>query len=163
MAVVKQRHTLRRLGSDDGFSGNWDGQWEAASSSEEYEYYRDLNDDGGGNQWLDSADSDSLTPEQIVTYVSLGLLGFMTLLCLACHPEVVSVPCRALRDWCFSRSSLVGGALEMNGGMDSDYAGGRVVETPMKKKKKKKKKKEEEEPSRSGDGGLKFPQDIGLL
>ncbi len=157
MAVGKQRHNLRRLGNDDGFSGEWDGQWEATSSEEEY--YRDLNDDGRGDEWLDSADPDSLTPEQIVTYVSLGLLGFMTLLCLACHPEVVSVPCGALRDWCFSRSPLVGGALEMNGGIDGDYVGGRAAETPMKKKTKMK----EEEQSRSGDGGLELSKDIGLL
>ena len=156
MAVGKKRHTLRRLGNDDDFSGEWDGQWEASSSEEEY--YRDFNDDGRGEEWLDSADPDSLTPEQIVTYVSLGLLGFMTLLCLACHPEVVSVPCGALRDWCFSRSSLVGGVLEMNGGIDGDYVGGRAAETPTKKKKKKKK---EEIPS--GDGGLELSKGIGLL
>lgn len=155
MTVGKKRHTLRRLGNDDGFSGEWDGQWEASSSSEEY--YRDFNDDGRGDEWLDSADPDSLTPEQIVTYVSLGLLGFMTLLCLACHPEVVSMPCGALRDWCFSRTSLVGDVLQKNGGIDGDYVGGRAAETPTKKKKKKK-----EEVS-SSDGGLELSKGIGLL
>ncbi len=152
MAAGEQRHPHRRLSSDDGFSGQWDGQWKAASSAEEY--YGDLNDDGEGNEWLDTAGPDSLTPEQIVTYVGLGILGFMALLCFASYPEVVAVPCRSLRDWCFSRSSLVNGALEMNCGSDGDYVGGRA---------KTKKKKKKEEPSKSGDGGFEMSKDIGLL
>ncbi|KAL3783948.1 hypothetical protein ACHAW5_010462 [Stephanodiscus triporus] len=151
----EHRHPRRGLEGDDGFSGKWDGQWQADSN----EYYRDCigdecpDDDSAREGWFDSVDSNSLTPEQIVTYVTLGILGFMTLLCLVCYPEIVSVPCMALRDTC---CSLLSGSSGIDGGSDGDYVGGRELETPRSKKKKKK-----------GDeltkGGLESSKDVELV
>lgn len=113
--ILSPRH--RHL--DNDFTGQWNGQWYADSSS----YNADCtgsscNDDGSG--WLDTADPEALTPEQIITYVSLGILGFMTLLCLVCYPEIISVPSRALLNWCCNDSSLANGA-----DAEGDFVGGR--------------------------------------
>jgi hypothetical protein len=134
----RRRHNplIRRLGNDDGFSGKWDGQW-TVSSSNEYDCKSNCNDDNARVEgWIDDVDPDALTSEQIVTYVGLGILGFMTMLCLVCYPEIISVPCISLRDWCFSPKSLVDGAIDV-GGDGGEYVGGRAeTETPTRKKRK---------------------------
>jgi hypothetical protein len=142
--IRQRRHPLhRRLGNDDGFTGKWDGQWTASSSAEYGCDGSNCNDDDGRSEgWIDNVDPEALTPEQIVTYVSLGILGFMTLLCLVCYPEIIAVPCKSLRDWCFSplmREVDGGGGVGKGGGggLDGvDYVGGRAeaeTDTPTKK------------------------------
>jgi hypothetical protein len=118
-AVAVEMLSARHRHLDNDFTGQWNGQWHADSSS----YNADCtgsscNDDGSG--WLDTADPEALTPEQIITYVSLGILGFMTLLCLVCYPEIISVPSRALLKWCCNDSSLANGA-----DAGGDFVGGR--------------------------------------
>ena len=106
---------------DNDFTGQWNGQWHADSSSYDADCTgSSCNDDGSG--WLDAADPEALTPEQIVTYASLGLLVFMTLLCLVCYPEIISVPSRALLNGCCSCNdpSLAHGA-----DAGGDFVGGR--------------------------------------
>ena len=116
--MMSPRHRLL----DSDFTGQWNGQWYADSSSDNNAdcFGSSCNDDGNG--WLDTADPEALTPEQIITYVSLGILGFMTLLCLVCYPEIISVPCRALLNWwcCNNDSSLTNGA-----DAGGDFVGGR--------------------------------------
>ena len=85
--------------NEDGWTGEWNGEWTA---TDDMSFVCD--DDGGciqtkpsgsdssgsssNSMWYDNGDL--LTPEQIVTYVSLGALTFMTLLCCLCYPEIIT-------------------------------------------------------------------------
>jgi len=84
--------------NNDGWTGEWNGEWTATDDMS-----FECDDDGGCKQtkpsgsdsnsssnsmWYDNGDL--LTPEQIITYVSLGALTFMTLLCCLCYPEIIT-------------------------------------------------------------------------
>jgi len=103
--------------------------------------------------WLDG-DSDPLawTPDQIITYVSVGILSFMTLLCCVCYPEILVVTFRKLCGCCLGGSvAAVGGAgadgtdEEMGGG----YVGGMQENEPKKKKKRRSRSSTKSSGSRS--------------
>ena len=121
---------------NDGWTGEWNGEWTA---TDDMSFVCD--DDGGCIQTKPSGNSDSgssnsmwydngdlLTPEQIITYVSLGALTFMTLLCCLCYPEIITVGCNK----CLGRSTRnVDEDIEGGG----DYVGGKIEDEGKKKKK----------------------------
>jgi len=96
-----QYHLRRHLednNSGDNENDGWTGEWTATDDMS-----FECDDDGGCKQtkpsgsdsnsssnsmWYDNGDL--LTPEQIITYVSLGALTFMTLLCCLCYPEIIT-------------------------------------------------------------------------
>ena len=88
--------------------------------------------------WIDNVNPDSLTPEQIITYVSLGLLTFMVMLfCCVCYPELVFMGLKKLFCGCCGlgdgkRGSAGAGTDE---GLDgADYV--RQNDTKVKRKSK---------------------------
>lgn len=123
---------------NDGWTGEWNGEWTA---TDDMSFVCD--DDGGCKQskpsgsdssgssnsmWYDNGDL--LTPEQIVTYVSLGALTFMTLLCCLCYPEIITMGCNK----CLGRSNTRTVDEDIEGG--GDYVGGKLEDEGKKKKKK---------------------------
>lgn len=131
---------------EDEWNGEWDGQWTA---NEEDDYVYDCDENCQENKasgkkndddmWY-ASDELALTPDQIITYVTLGILGFMTLLCCVCYPEILVVPCGKLCGYCCGAGgegvNSIGG-LEEGADMDSDYVGGKQ-RTDTKKRRKSK-------------------------
>ena len=124
--------------NNDGWTGEWNGEWTATDDMS-----FECDDDGGCKQtkpsgsdssstsnsmWYDNGDL--LTPEQIITYVSLGALTFMTLLCCLCYPEIITVGCNK----CLGRNTSrnLDEDIENGGG---DYVGGKLEDEGKKKKK----------------------------
>ena len=42
--------------------------------------------------WRDD-DYQGISPERLITYVSIGILTFMSLLCCICYPEIAFLAC----------------------------------------------------------------------
>lgn len=117
-------HHQQHRSLDQEFTGEWNGQWYADGSSSNYGCNGDNcnDDDGTGSNsknrstgmWIDNVNPDSLTPEQIIAYVSLGLLAFMIMLfCCVCYPELVLMGMKKL--FC--------GCCGLGGGADSGVKG----------------------------------------
>lgn len=153
---ISQHH--RRLeDAESEWTGEWNGEWQAAENDDiNYECAGDnCNDDdtrAETGMWLDSADETSiLTPEQIITYVSVGLICFMTLLCCVCYPEILVVGYAKMCGCCglgpgVKAASGAGGVDEMDAENGGEYMGGRQEE---KKKKRRKSKSRDRSSSRT--------------
>merc|ERR1719356_474043 len=116
--------SMRRLededGDDGGFLGYWNGIWRA-SDDQVYECVgENCNDDDLGGSWLVDNPSD-LTENEIITYVSVGIVVFMALLCCFCYPEILILTFNRMCGCCCPRGdqNAVSG-----GGRESDYVGG---------------------------------------
>lgn len=128
------------------WNGEWNGEW-TANDDASYE----CNDPNGcdsssssssnsaesNSMWLDNGDM--LGPEQIITFVSLGILAFMTLLCCVCYPEILTIGCQKLCSCCMGgggnnkdKSAVVDEELEGGG----DYVRQDTEGSGKKKKKK---------------------------
>lgn len=131
----QHRHQRRSL--EQEFSGEWNGKWYADGSTSNYGCNgNNCNDDDGtgsssksrsSGMWIDNVNPDSLTPEQIITYVSLGLLAFMTMLfCCVCYPELVLMGMKKLFCGCcgldggggVKGTAAAGGGVDDEGGAD---------------------------------------------
>lgn len=98
---------------------------------------------------------DSLTPEQIITYVSLGLLVFMTLLfCCVCYPELVLMGLKKLFCGCCG----LGGGGDAKVSADENLAEGADYVRQDEKKVKKKSKSPNKSKSKS-----KSSKDVELV
>lgn len=142
----QNQHNHRSLESE--FTGEWNGQWYANGGSSNYGCNGgNCNDDDGTGSssstktqntgmWIDNVNPDSLTPEQIITYVSLGLLAFMTLLfCCVCYPELVLMGLKKLFCGCCG----LGGGRDTKVSADENLAEGADYVRQDEKKVKKKK------------------------
>lgn len=123
----QHRHQRRSL--EQEFTGEWNGQWYADGSTSNYGCNgNNCNDDDGtgsssksrsSGMWIDNVNPDSLTPEQIITYVSLGLLAFMTMLfCCVCYPELVLMGMKKLFCGCCGLGGK--GTAAAGGGVDDE-------------------------------------------
>lgn len=148
---------LRRKLEDEAnnWTGEWNGEWTAANNDDiVYECDGDdCNDDdssrnSGSSMWLDDGDRSALTPDQIITYVSVGILSFMVLLCCCCYPEILVMAYGKFCGRCpgaagASNKSAVEGDGDDEGG---DYVGGRQDDGGSGKKKKKKRRSSSNSP-----------------
>ena len=159
--VQQQRRKLEDNG-DDYWTGEWDGSWTAATDyATAYQCDGDdCNDDASrahDDMWIDNDQSISwATPDEIITYVSIGILGFMTLLCCVCYPEILMFGWNKMCGCCVRGggaakgtgvSAAAVGNDEVEGG---DYVGGRQEEEDEGKKKKKKRSSRSRSGSRKG-------------
>mmetsp|Transcript_14099 Transcript_14099/g.34123 ORF Transcript_14099/g.34123 Transcript_14099/m.34123 type:complete len:298 (+) Transcript_14099:32-925(+) len=139
VATASKQH--RTLEDEEDWTGQWNGEWQAADDAT---YAKNGDDDDGAaassGMWLDN-DDDELTPEKIITYVSIGILSFMTLLCCVCYPEILVVGYAKMCGCC----GLPGATKDAAAGdhadgehMGTDYAGGAQDETRKKKRRKSK-------------------------
>ena len=158
---IEQQRRLDEEDNDDGWTGEWNGEWTA---NDDVSYI--CNDDNGcistkasggsdssnsNSMWLDGdASEGSITPDQIILGVSLGLITFMTLLCCFCYPELLML----------GYNKICCGKGNNKGVDDVDGEGGNLggdyvreeddVEGGKKKKKKKRMSRKSSSRSRSG-------------
>lgn len=134
----KQHRTLE----DEDWTGQWNGEWQAA---DDVTYAKNGDDDGAdsssssyNDMWLDNPD-ETLTPEKIITYVSIGIMSFMTLLCCVCYPEIVIVGYAKMCGCCGLRGATKDAAAGDHADgehIETDYVGGAQDETRKKKRRK---------------------------
>eukprot|EP00580_Thalassiosira_gravida_P001508 CAMPEP_0201603664 /NCGR_PEP_ID=MMETSP0492-20130828/4041_1 /ASSEMBLY_ACC=CAM_ASM_000837 /TAXON_ID=420259 /ORGANISM="Thalassiosira gravida, Strain GMp14c1" /LENGTH=300 /DNA_ID=CAMNT_0048067493 /DNA_START=569 /DNA_END=1471 /DNA_ORIENTATION=- len=139
----QQQQQHRRL--EEEWTGEWNGEWTASQDDDYvYECGENCNDDNAsskadsGSMWLDS-DPLAWTPDQVITYVSVGLLSFMTLLCCVCYPEILVVTFRKLCGCCLGGSAAAAGGAGADGTDEAtggDYVGGKLEKSPKKKKRR---------------------------
>mmetsp|Transcript_28355 Transcript_28355/g.59885 ORF Transcript_28355/g.59885 Transcript_28355/m.59885 type:complete len:286 (-) Transcript_28355:176-1033(-) len=141
----QQHQHNRRL--EDEWTGEWDGEWAAPSDDYVYECSGDnCNDDnnGRGSEWYES-DPDAMTPEEIITYVSIGIVVFFTMLCCVCYPEIMVLAyrkvCGCLCGCCGAGGGGAVGSGVSGGGkdenlMEGDYVGG-AQDSESKRKRRK--------------------------
>ncbi|KAL7535399.1 hypothetical protein ACHAXR_006466 [Thalassiosira sp. AJA248-18] len=137
LAAASAKQTNRKLEDEDNeWTGEWNGEW-TADQGDDYVYScngDNCNDDNtrsSGGMWLDDVDPLALTPDQIITYVTVGILSFMILLCCVCYPEILMVAyAKMCACCCCGRGVAKGG----------DYVGGKQDSDKKKKKKKKKRR-----------------------
>lgn len=139
-AAAAAPSSLRRL--EDEWTGQWNGEWTAPTD----DYVYECNDDncdgeksssssGGGGMWIDG-DPEEYTPEQIITYVSIGILSFMTLLCCFCYPEIIVVGCGKMCGCCPGANKGKPSAGEEDDDLGGDYVGGAQGGKTKKKRRK---------------------------
>jgi len=146
----------RRL--EDEWTGEWNGEW-TAPDGDDYEY--ECGDPDGcdddsrrssGGMWIENdVDGVALTPDQIITYVSAGMLAFMTLLCCVCYPEIILVAYGKLCGCC-PQGGRGSAAASSGGGADEEALEGDYVPMGEEKEVKKKKKRRKSKGSRSSSG-----------
>lgn len=141
---------------EEEWTSDWDGKW-TAQQGDDYVY--ECNEDcqenkvsGNNNDdlWL-QPDELALTPDQIITYVTLGIFGFMTLLCCVCYPEILVVPCGKLCGYCCGAGGQEVSnrdGLEEGDDTDCDYVGGKQWTETKNRRKSKKKSSTRTKPSR---------------
>lgn len=147
------------------FSGEWNGQWYADGSTTYGCNGDNCNDDDGSNSknrntgmWIDNVNPDSLTPEQIITYVSLGLLTFMVLLfCCVCYPELVLMGLKKLFCGCCGLGGQGGDDGKVTRGVDDNYLDGGADYVGGKQEKKERRK------SKSSRTKSKTQKDVELV
>ena len=93
-AAAKHGTRLRHRQLEDEDGGEWNGEWQADGDDYAYECSGDAcNDDDSSRScsgmWLDDIDPNDMSPEQIIMFVSVGILSFMTSLCCCCYPELM--------------------------------------------------------------------------
>jgi len=151
---------------DEEWTGEWNGEWTAGDDAD-YECGDNCNDDGSGasqqtSMWLDDENIDGLTAEQIITYVSVGLLSFMTLMCCVCYPEILVVGCSKMCGCCGfggvekAREKAAHG-VSVDGMEGDNYVGGRQDSGKKKKRRKSKSR------SRSRQGSRNRDRDVELV
>ncbi|EJK77062.1 hypothetical protein THAOC_01129 [Thalassiosira oceanica] len=117
------QHVRRKL-EDSGFSGEWDGSWEAASNDDvAYDCDGDSCNDGGTTRsgWNDDGLELQMSENEIITAVSVGIAAFMALLCCFCYPEILVLSCNKLCCCCCPRRDPASGEGQVYiGGKQSD-------------------------------------------
>ena len=153
-------------GGGEEWNGEWNGEW-TANDDASYE----CNDPNGcdsssssssnsaesNNMWLDNGDM--LGPEQIITFVSLGILAFMTLLCCVCYPEILTIGCQKLCSCCMGG----GGNKDKSVVVDEELEGGGDYVRQDTEGSGKKKKKKKRTSSRSRSGSRSRRKDVELV
>mmetsp|Transcript_29294 Transcript_29294/g.53595 ORF Transcript_29294/g.53595 Transcript_29294/m.53595 type:complete len:305 (-) Transcript_29294:218-1132(-) len=149
----QQQQQHRRLEEEEEeWTGEWNGEWTAPQDDAYvYECGDNCDDDTASSKassmWLDG-DPLAWTEDKIITYVSVGILSFMTLLCCVCYPEILVVTFRKLCGCCLGGSAAAAGGAGADGmdeEMGRDYVGGK-----QEKELKKKKKRRSRSSSKSG-------------
>merc|ERR1719291_902670 len=118
---LSMRHLEDEDGDDGGWKGYWDGKWKA-SDDQTYECDGDnCNDGNSSDGWVENPSDMGLTENEIITYVSVGIVVFMALLCCFCYPEILILTFNRMCGCCCPRGdqNAVSG-----GGRESDYVGG---------------------------------------
>ncbi|KAL7547882.1 hypothetical protein ACHAWF_011149 [Thalassiosira exigua] len=140
-ASAARQRTHRNL-EDEGWTGEWNGEWTANENEDgtSYSCGDNCNDDyySTGDSIETELDIFGLGPEQIITYVSVGILSFMTLLCCLCYPEILVVGCTKMCGYCSRAKGETGvsggGTGEEN--LESGYVGGMQNGEEKRKKKR---------------------------
>jgi len=157
-AAEGDRPQQRQL--EDEWTGEWNGEWTAGDDAV-YECGDDCNDDdqkSNSGMWLDNdIDALGLSPDQIISYVSIGILVFMTLLCCMCYPEIIVVAYGKICGCCGGGGGGGAGGKGVSGNGDGeeeavvqgDYVGGRQEREDKDRKKKKRRKSKTRSSSRS--------------
>lgn len=155
-------------GGGEEWNGEWNGEW-TANDDASYE----CNDPNGcdyssgsssssssnsNSMWLDNGDT--LGPEQIITFVSLGILAFMTLLCCVCYPEILTIGCQKLCSCCCMGGNKDKSALGPPGVDEELEGGGDYVRQDTEGSGKKKKKRTS---SRSRSASRSRRKDVELV
>lgn len=149
-AAAGHSPTNRKLEDESGeWTGEWNGEWQAGDDDAAYECGDNCDDDqtkSDSGMWIESdvqlEGMAAWTAEQIVTYVSVGMLSFMTLLCCVCYPEILIVGYSKMCGCCPGAKAGTGvsrgdaaaalGDEEFN----RDYVGGKQGSDKKKKKKR---------------------------
>lgn len=159
-AAEGDRPNQRQL--EDEWTGEWNGEWTATNDDDAvYECGDNCDDDNqksnseGSSMWLDN-DIDALgfSPDQIITYVSIGILAFMTLLCCMCYPEIIVVTYGKMCGCCGGGGGAGGKGVGSGNGeeeavVEDSYVGGRQEREDKDRKKKKRRKSKTRSSSRS--------------
>ena len=143
---TRLRH--RKLEDEDGggdWTGEWNGEWQADGDDYAYECSGDAcNDDdssrSSSGMWRDDIDPNDMSPEQIIMFVSVGILSFMTLLCCCCYPELMVMMYGKFCGCCGGNSAAKAAENSAEDETGGDYVGGRQDGGGSGKKKKKKRR-----------------------